>query len=363
MPMTGCSLPCRKNGRRDNGYNVFKKQQMLLNRMLSASKSWEQQSFTEGMGNSMYGKRKAFAIGCGALLVLSVGLNVAQLGKIEALSGQIQDLKYAQTQNEQRFYDIDSKLNSLSSDLSTGNSLLSGSETTVEINESKQLTATVSVIPKEIGPEDTVYISIGDLKEEAVPNGTAYAATLALTQYNADFAPCVTILSPDGTQKQETLGYVSLIDYFELYYSYDIAQNNGQVTIDVGLQPSGGCVLTLPQDIENIWIYAEDSSAKGKSIFMVPDGERIPEASGYTSGNTTAAYPDSESAAVSSSLYYTYYTASFDGLSEMDGEVSFICAVETAGGLSYKIDLGTLSAEDKSEAFGGGGNLYPEWKE
>lgn len=309
----------------------------------------------------MYGKRKAFAIGCGILLVLSVGLNIAQLGKIEGLYNRIQNLEQAQTRQEQWFYTVDSKLSSLSSDLSAENSLLSSSETTVEIDENKQLTASVSVVPKEIGPEDTVYISIGDLRAEAVSNGTAYEATLALTQYSTDFAPCITILSPDGTQKQETLANVSLVDYFELYYSYDIAQNNGQLTIDVGLQPSGNCVLSLPQDIEKIWISAENNSAKGKTIPMFPDGERIPETSGYTSDNT-AASPDTESAAASGSLYYTYYTAELDEVPETDGEINLICTFETAGGLSYKINLGAFSANEKLHGFGGGGNLYPEWE-
>lgn len=311
----------------------------------------------------MYGKRKAFAIGCGVLLALSVGLNFAQLGKIEALSVQIKNLEYAQIQNESKFNQIGSQLNDLSSGISSGNSLFSNSETTVAIDENKQLTATVSVIPKEIGPEDTVYISIGDLKEKALSNGTVYTATLALTpltQYSAYFTPCVTLLSPDGTQKQETLGYVSLVDYFELYYAYDVVKDNEQVTIDVGLQSGSGNVLSLPQDIEHIRVSAEDSSAKGKSSPMVPDGERIPEASGYVSSSTSS--PDTESAVVSS-LYYSYYTANFDNLSEMEGEISFTCEIEIAGGLLYKIDLGTWSAEDKQEASGGGGNLYPEWEE
>ncbi len=302
----------------------------------------------------MYGKRKAFAIGCGILLVLSVGLNIAQLGKIETLSGQVKNLEYAQIQNEYRFNEINNQLGNLSSGISAGNSLLSSSETTVSIDENKQLTATVSVIPKEIGPEDTIYVSIGELKEEAVPDGTAYTAALTLTEYN-NFAPCITILSPDGTQKQETLDNVSPADYCKLYYAFDISQNNGQTTIHVGLQTSGECVLSIPRDIEKIWIHTEDSSTRDFSVPMTPDGDRIPETAGYTSAPASD-LSGTEATAISD-MYYSYFAADLDGLPQSYGDAQFVCEFTAAGGLTYKIYLGTLSAG------GGGGSLYPDWEE
>lgn len=312
----------------------------------------------------MYTKRKIFAIGCGALLMISVGLNIAQLGKIDALSGQIANLQSAAAQNTAQLNAISNQLGTLSESVSAGASLLSSSASTVGLDESNRLSVTVSVTPKEIGAEDTVYVSIGDLKEEAVLAGTVYTAVLQLTQYSSDLTPCVTILSPDGTQKQETLPAVSLNEYFELYYAFDILPGENGVTVDIGLQPSNGCVLTLPEDIKRIWVYAEDDSAKGISQPLTPDGERIPEASGYTgTGSSAISMDGTTTEATSTGLYYTYYTTNFDDLTEMGENVHFCCEIDAAGGLHYTLDLGELPVGEKGGGFGGGGNIYPDWEE
>lgn len=312
----------------------------------------------------MYTKRKIFAIGCGALLMISVGLNIAQFGKIDALSKQIANLQSAAAQNTAQLNAISSELSTLSESVSAGASLLSGGTSTVGLDESNRLSVTVSVTPKEIGAEDIVYISIGDVKEEAVLSGTVYTAVLPLNRYDSDLTPCVTILSPDGTQKQENLPAVSLNEYFELYYAFDILPGENGVTVDVGLQPSANCVLTLPEDIERIWVYAEDDSAKGVSHPMTPDGERIPEASGYADMGSSAVPADGTvTEAASTGLYYTYYTTSFDDLAEMGETIRFCCEIDAVGGLHYKLELGELPVGEKGGGFGGGGNIYPEWEE
>ncbi len=104
----------------------------------------------------MYTKRKIFALVCGVLLVVSIGLNIGLLNQNQNLREQMNQLQSAQIQMTMRINDLSGEISDLSAQLTAENSLLADSEVTVEIDADKHLTADISVIPKEIGLEDSV---------------------------------------------------------------------------------------------------------------------------------------------------------------------------------------------------------------
>lgn len=314
-------------------------------------------------------QRKIIVIAGGVLLAVNVGLNLLLWGKLDRTERQLDALR---SQSESQYLSLQdqlgNRLDSLSDQISSGESLLSYWDAQVNMGENHQLAATVVVTPKEIGEGDSVSVSIGEISAEAAESGGSYTATLSIPASPYELVPVVTILKADGTRKQEVLPSVSTAEFFEIYFSYDITIENGAAVVKAGFQPAADSILTVPDDIARVLLVAEDESGRTEEFVMVPDGNRIPESAGVTpdspepSAPETAADGTASVNAASSSLYYSYYTANITLPSERERYI-LSCVMETTSGIQYWIrELEELTA-DSSTASSGGGNTYPDWEE
>lgn len=309
-------------------------------------------------------QRKIIVIAGGTLLAVNVGLNLLLWGKLDRTERQLDALR---SQSESQYLSLQdqlgNRLDSLSDQISSGESLLSYWDAQVEMGENHALKATVVVTPKEIGEGDSVSVSIGEISAEAEESGGSYTATLSIPASPYELVPVVTILTADGTRKQEVLPSVSTAEFFEIYYSYDITVKNGAAVVKAGFQPAADSILTVPDDIARVLLVAEDESGRSEEFVMVPDGNRIPDAAGVTAGESSAVpapQPDPATANASfSSLYYAYYTTTIT-LPE-EGGYTLSYRMETTSGIRYAEVLETVDAD--ASGFSGGGNAYPDWEE
>ena len=307
-------------------------------------------------------QRKTVIIGGGILLAVSVGLNLMILGQLGELKGRIQNLSNAANQIDASISQLDDQISALSQQISETSSLLAQSRVDVQLEGSSKLAVTVSVTPRELRPDDVVTVSVMDTQVEAVQQDSSFTAELELPVFAGDVTPVVTIESMDGTRRMETLSSFSTSQYFELYYSFDFTTVSGDGTYaNVGLQPAGDCVLTLPDDIQHVWLDIANGGSS-QQIEMTLDGKRIPDASGLPSDSSNKT-PDisADSSNSSGGLYYVYYTALLPKV-EQGQSFDLSARVETTGGVKYQLDIGPLDADviSGNSGYGGGGNLYPE---
>ena len=307
-------------------------------------------------------QRKIIVIAGGVLLAVNVGLNLLLWGKLDRTERQLDALR---SQSESQYLSLQdqlgNQLDSLSDQISSGESLLSYWDAQVNMGENHQLAATVVVTPKEIGEGDSVLVSIGEISAEAAESGGSYTATLSIPASPYELVPVVTILTADGTRKQEVLPSVSTAEFFEIYFSYDITIENGAAVVKAGFQPAADSILTVPDDIAQVLLVAEDESGRTEEFVMVPDGNRIPDAAGVTGGEDSAVSASQpEAAAENASLYYAYYTTTIT-LPEDGSGYTLSYQMETTSGIRYSEVLETVDIE--ANAFGGGVNTYPDWED
>lgn len=306
-------------------------------------------------------QRKAVIIGGGILLAVSVGLNLMILGQMGELKGRIQNLSNAANQMDASIGQLDEQISTLSQQISESSSLLAQSRVDVQLEDTSSLAVTVSVTPRELRPDDVVIVSVMDAQVEAVQDNGSFTAQLELPVFAGNVTPVVTIESMDGTMRMETLSSFSTSQYFELYYSFDFtAVSDNNCYANVGLQPAGDCVLTLPDDIQHVWLNI-DGGGSSQQIEMTLDGKRIPDASGLPSGSDKTAELFADNSNSSGGLYYVYYTALLPQI-EQNQVFDLSARVETTGGVEYQLDIGQLDADvvNGNSGYGGGGNLYPE---
>lgn len=312
-------------------------------------------------------QRKIIVIAGGALLAVNVGLNLLLWGRASRLERQLDALR---SQSESQYLSLQdqllNRLDSLSDQISSGESLLSYWDTQVDMGDNHQLSATVVVTPKEIGEGDSVEISIGDVSTPAVESGGSYTATLSISASPYELVPVVTILTTDGTRKQEVLPSVSTAEFFEIYYSYDITVKDGTAVVKAGFQPAVDSILTIPDDIAHVWLIAEDQDGGVQEFAMEPDGNRIPDAAGITSepessSTAKAQETDSADAAVSSSLYYAYYTVTIS-LPEDGSSYNLNFCMETASGIRFTVNMAQVNKKTPN-GFSGSGDIYPDWED
>lgn len=301
--------------------------------------------------------RKIVIVGGGILLAVSVTLNLMMLGQLGELRSRVLNLGNAANQLDASFKQLDQQIDSLSQQLSESSSLLAQSRVDVQLEGTSQLVVSVSVSPRELRPGDVVTVSVLDTSMEATEEDGSFTARLHLPVFAGDITPVVTIESADGTRRMETLASFSTAGYFQLYYSFDFTTNSDGTSANVGLLPAGDCVLTLPDDLEHVWLNISNQSSS-QLIEMTLDGKRIPDASGLPGSSPE---PDlTTSSGSAGGLYYIYYTAK---LPAIDDEQSYDLSaeIETTSGLVYQLDIDELDASiaNGNSSYGGGGNLSP----
>ena len=150
-------------------------------------------------------QRKIIVIAGGVLLAVNVGLNLLLWGKLDRTERQLDALR---SQSESQYLSLQdqlgNRLDSLSDQISSGESLLSYWDAQVNMGGNHQLAATVVVTPKEIGEGDSVSVSIGEISAEAAESGGSYTATLSIPASPYELVPVVTILTADGTRNRRS---------------------------------------------------------------------------------------------------------------------------------------------------------------
>ena len=303
--------------------------------------------------------RKIVIVGGGILLAVSVALNLMILGQLGELRSRVLNLGNAANQLDASFDQLDQQIDSLSQQVSESSSLLAQSRVDVQLEGTSQLVISVSVSPRELRPGDVVTVSVLDTSVEATEEDGSFTAQLYLPVFAGDVTPVVTIESMDGTRRLETLSSFSTTQYFELSYSFDFTTGKDGTYVNVGFLPAGDCVLTLPDDLEHVWLNISDETSS-QLIEMTLDGKRIPDASGLPSDSNRIPESSADSSNSSSGLYYIYYTAPLPEVE--NGQVFDLSAsVETTSGVEYQLDIGELDASvaSGSSSYGGGGSFYP----
>ena len=290
------------------------------------------------------------AAGAAAALILLV----LTLRQVSALREEVDGLRDRLLQMEQSLTDqINGIDNDVRRELETQGSLFSASDTTLDYRDGA-LVLTASVLPKEVGADETLTLSAGGVSAPmtAGADGT-YTGTLTLTlPLVQELSPAVSFTSPAGT-RQETLdslwtGDVLTVDG-ESTYSI---KNGGITTVYVGLSPDPSGPVADRADAASLTLEVVDAPT-GIPLGTVDMEPAQSPGQGVSTGSTTQAVN-------ANALWYAADVSEY--VQGEDYDLEFRAVLTTAGGLELT-DPNPVVTLQQNSGSSGDVDFSPAWEE
>lgn len=308
-------------------------------------------------------KRSQIIAAAGAIAALV--LLVLTLRQVSALRDEVAGLRNRLFQMEQSLTDeINGIDNDIRRELETQGSLFSASDTTLDYRDGA-LVLTASVLPKEVGADETLTLSACGVSAPMEPGADGvYTGELTLPLAK-EISPAVSFTSPAGT-RQETLdslwrGDSLTVEGESLYETGE----DGSVAVYVGLNPYGSGPVEGRADVESLTLLVTDGDT-GEDLGTVELEPVVPP------DNPPAVIPDVDdgSATEAAPTFNTnllWYSADISGYMPPDGyDLEFWAVLITDGGLVLT-DINpvvTLAGQnDSSHGSYGDISLSPDWEE
>ena len=194
------------------------------------------------------------AAGAAAALILLV----LTLRQVSALREEVDGLRDRLLQMEQSLTDqINGIDNDVRRELETQGSLFSASDTTLDYRDGA-LVLTASVLPKEVGADETLTLSAGGVSAPMAAGADGvYTAELTLPLVQ-ELSPAVSFTSPAGT-RQETLDSLRTGDSLTVDgESICDSKEDGSTTVYVGLSPDPSGLVEGRADVESLTLLVTD---------------------------------------------------------------------------------------------------------
>lgn len=245
-------------------------------------------------------------------------------------------------------YYLENSKSELVSKIERGESLLSSLETEIEYKD-EQIAYSVNFVPKEKGTDETVFLSIGDEKKEAISsNGTNYIATFMLP-VDQRIAPIISFESTTGV-RQEVLQETNFDKLLSL--GYECRWEDRTSFEETDKRP-----LTLT-------VYAQDERAYSL-LSSAPDATIVVKSTivdteiGRKKMNVveTAPYLIGKESSISYNVDLSEYLKN-------EGSYSIIVELRTKGGLFYSEEVASYDNRETRKSSGWGsqaGQMYPIW--
>ena len=288
------------------------------------------------------------AAGAAAALILLV----LTLRQVSALREKVEDLQYDVLTLEDR---LSSQVSGISADirreLEAEASLFSYAEASLDYRDGA-LVLTASVLPKEVGADETLTLSAGGASAPMTAGADGvYTAELTLP-LAAELTPAVAFTSPAGT-RQETLdslwtGDVLTVDG-ESTYSI---KNGGITTVYVGLSPDPGGPVADRADAASLTLEVVDAPT-GIPLGTVDMEPAQSPGQGVSTGSTTQAVN-------ANALWYAADVSEY--VQGEDYDLEFRAVLTTAGGLELT-DPNPVVTLQQNSGSSGDVDFSPAWEE
>ena len=288
------------------------------------------------------------AAGAAAALILLV----LTLRQVSALREEVDGLRDRLLQMEQSLTDEISGIdNAVRRELETQGSLFSASDTTLDYRDGA-LVLTASVLPKEVGADETLTLSAGGVSAPmaAGADGT-YTGTLTLPLVQ-ELSPAVSFTSPAGT-RQEALdslwtGDVLTVDGESTYNTGD----GGITTVYVGLSPDPSGPVADRADAASLTLEVVDAPT-GIPLGTVDMEPAQSPGQGVSTGSTTQAVN-------ANALWYAADVSEY--VQGEDYDLEFRAVLTTAGGLELT-DPNPVVTLQQNSGSSGDVDFSPAWEE